>query len=230
MESIKLTDMNIRAILFDLDGVLVQSEHLYEEAKRRTLHHFGIDTHLLDITPYSGQTDLAFFLSMKDKYPQLRVPAEELARESERVFKDDLHTQMLPIKGASEVIHKAFARGLKIANVTSATEISQTFAMKLLEVEKYVTVRVNANNVTEFKPHPAPYLKALAELQVAPGNCLVIEDTMSGIRAGKAAGIKVAAFGTTFKRETLLAAGADYYFEDYDEVSLSLFGENYLSD
>lgn len=215
--------MKLKALLFDLDGVLVQSEHLYAEAKKKTLQNYHIDTSLLDMTQYSGQTDYAFFLSMLDKYPYLKQSADELARESDRIFSTEFCKKMVPVPGAGEMIQIAAGAGLKVANVTSATSESQAFALTLLGADQVISVRVNANNVTKFKPDPEPYLYAIKLLNEDPALCLVVEDTPSGTRSAVAAGLKVAAFGTTFPESELLKAGADFYVKDYKELKKKLF-------
>lgn len=215
--------MKLKALLFDLDGVLVQSEHLYAEAKKRTLHHYSIDTSLLDMTQYSGQTDKAFFLSMLEQFPFIKQSAEELARESDRIFRTELYMKMVPMPGAREIIQLASMAGLKIANVTSATGESQDFALTMLGAQEIISVRVNANNVTKFKPDPEPYLNAIRLLNEDPKECLVVEDTTSGIRSATAAGLKVAAFGMTFPEDELIQAGAAFYIKDYKELQEKLF-------
>lgn len=210
--------MNLKAILFDLDGVLVRSEHLYEDAKKRTLLRFGIDSSLIDVTPYYGQTDYAFFVSMKEKFPELSVSAEDLARSSEGIFRDELATQMKPMPGASDFIRWVHSRNLILGNVTSATAESQRIALNLLNVKELISVKVNANTVSNFKPHPEPYLQAINSLGFPGGECLAIEDTKSGVRSAKSAGLIVAGFGDTSVPESLLEAGADFYVRNYSEL------------
>lgn len=215
--------MKYKYFIFDLDGVLVHSEHLYTEAKKKVLRNRSIDTNSLDISLYQGQTDSDFFKAMKQTYPELEFSAQELASESEKIFKEELYTQMLPMPGAREFILKAIEKGIGVANVTSATSISQNFALELLKVKEHFSVLVNANNVTEYKPSPVPYLTALKGIKADISECLVIEDTVSGVVSAKAAGLTVCGFGSTFTEQALRDAGASLIAKTYDELSKIIF-------
>lgn len=210
--------MKYKYFIFDLDGVLVHSEHLYSEAKKKVLNHHLIDSSSLDISLYQGKTDTDFFRAMKQSFPFLKPSAEELALESEKIFKEELYTQMHPMPGAREFILKLIARGIAVANVTSATALSQNFALELLGVKEHFHVLVNANNVSEYKPSPVPYLTALKKIQVAASECLVIEDTVSGVLSAKAAGLKVCGFGQTFPEKALRDAGAALFAKSYEDL------------
>ncbi len=210
--------MEYKYFIFDLDGVLVHSEHLYTEAKKKVLDRHAIDTSSLDTSLYQGKTDTDFFRAMKQSFPQLKSSAEELALESEKIFKEELYTQMRPMPGASEFILKLIDRGIAVANVTSATSLSQNFALELLGVKDHFLVLVNANNVSEYKPSPVPYLTALKNIQVPASECLVIEDTVSGVLSAKAAGLKVCGFGQSFPEDALRNAGASLFAKTYDEL------------
>ena len=210
--------MKYKYFIFDLDGVLVHSEHLYTEAKKKVLALHSIDTNSLDVSLYQGKTDTDFFKAMKQAFPQLKSSAKELAFESERIFKEELYTQMHPMPGAREFILKLIDRGIAVANVTSATSLSQNFALELLGVKEHFHVLVNANNVTEYKPSPVPYLTALKKIKVEASECLVIEDTVSGVLSAKAAGLNVCGFGQTFPKEALLKAGARLFAKSYDDL------------
>jgi beta-phosphoglucomutase-like phosphatase (HAD superfamily) len=78
---------------------------------------------------------------------------------------------------------------------------------------------VTSHDIVHGKPHPEPYLKTAEKLGVAPANALVIEDSVQGVRSGKAAGCRVAAITTSFPRERLLEVEADYVVDSYAELS-----------
>jgi HAD superfamily hydrolase (TIGR01509 family) len=219
--------MKYKYFIFDLDGVLVHSEHLYSEAKKKVLTNHSVDVSTLDISLYQGQTDTDFFKAMKQTYPDLMLSAQELASESEKIFKEEMYTQMLPMPGASEFILRLVEKGVGVANVTSATSISQSFALELLKVKKHFSVLVNANNVTEYKPSPVPYLTALKDIKVDINECLVIEDTVSGVLSARAAGLTVCGFGATFPEQALRNAGASLIAKTYEELSNIVFNQNF---
>ncbi|MBL8995540.1 MAG: HAD-IA family hydrolase, partial [Spirochaetia bacterium] len=83
---------------------------------------------------------------------------------------------------------------------------------------------INGSQLTHKKPHPEVFLRAAEGLGVPPESCLVVEDALNGVQAGKSAGAKVLALATTFSQEKLLAAGADFSAKDFTWVSKEVLG------
>ena len=209
--------MKFSHIFFDLDGVLIHSEHLYTQAKQMTLSKYGVELPAAEIEKYQGWTDTYFFENYKRQNSLLQVSVDQLVQETVEHFRI-LHPLMRPQAGAAEFIRQQHSRGVKLANVTSSSAESQQLALKMLGVRNLFEVLVNGDEVENHKPHPEPYLKALKKFGVEVPKVLVIEDSVSGIRSAKAAGLFVCGYGSSFPEALLLEAGADYYAPSYLEL------------
>lgn len=186
------------AVLFDLDGVLVDSKAVVEAAWRRWSGERGVDFDALLPVLHGrpGRELVAQFLPHLDA--DLEVPVitgYEVAEEAA--------LRMIP--GARETIDAA-PRWAIATSGERALALGRLRAVGLPIPE----VLVSADDITRGKPDPEPYLKAAAALGVAPEQCLVIEDAPAGIAAGKAAGMRVAAVTTSHRAEVLTAADAVY--------------------
>jgi HAD superfamily hydrolase (TIGR01509 family) len=130
---------------------------------------------------------------------------------------------MTLIPGSREFIQKAHEKGLKLGLTTSALLENQQRAFDMFDLWPFFSTIVTGQDIVHGKPHPEPYLKTAEKLGVAPANALVIEDSVHGVRSGKAAGCRVAAITTSFPRERLLEVEADYVVDSYAELN-SLLG------
>jgi len=186
------------AILFDMDGVLVDSTTVvvrtwYEWAKK---HDLDVER-ILEISHGRRVTETIGHVA-----PELDAASE--AREYERIEVEGLDG-VLEIEGARELLASLHSDGWTV--VTSGTRL---IAEKKLE---HVGLPmpdcfVSAEDVENGKPHPEAYLKGAEVLSVPPAACVVVEDAPSGIRAAKAAGMRVIAVATTYQEEDLTEADA----------------------
>ena len=179
----------IRAFLFDLDGTLIDSERETAEAMARALSR----RHQIEVVQYDrdfiiGRSWIAIYESLKQRYPQLTWTRDEMiahtAELRDEVFAE-LGLTVLP--GAKDTLGWVTPRAL----VTGSSRQEAAQALKYLGVEFAIVVA--AEDVATSKPSPEGYLKAIAHLGVAPNECLVIEDSVAGIAAGRAAGCIVLA-------------------------------------
>jgi beta-phosphoglucomutase-like phosphatase (HAD superfamily) len=108
------------------------------------------------------------------------------------------------------------------AVATSATPQNAHASLTRIGLADTFAVIISAADVSTGKPHPEPYLKAAAGLGVPPANCLVIEDSVSGIRAAKAAGAKCLAMATTFSREALAVHSPDWLVAGFADIPADL--------
>ena len=204
--------MVLRAVLFDFDGVLVNSEPLHFAALRDALAPEGI---VIDEPEYA-RTYLAY-----DDWEAVRIAlaGHGLSHDSERVSvvaarKATLFEQMLAhiplFPGARDLVLSLSAEyPLAIASGARHCEIeSMLLSAGLL---KAFAAIVGADDVSSTKPHPEPYLAAMARLAprapgILPSECLVVEDSMAGIASALAAGMKVVAVAHSYTPEKLTAA------------------------
>jgi HAD superfamily hydrolase (TIGR01509 family) len=180
-----------RAFLFDLDGTLVDSERETAEAMARALERdFGIAIERYDRDFIVGRSWVAIYASLRERYPQLRATRDELiaatARQREGVFAEHGVT-VLP--GAREML--AWTRGARRALVTGSARAEVDQVLPRIGPEAEFAMIFAAEDVARSKPAPDGYLAAIAALGAVPEQCLVIEDSVAGIAAGRAAGCLV---------------------------------------
>jgi sugar-phosphatase len=196
------------AILFDLDGVLMDSRTAVERAWERWAAGHGIDS-LSVLAEAHGRRTID---TIRAVAPSLDVEAEaRLLEEAESV--DFAGVTTLP--GAAELLEALPSGSWTV--VTSGTRALATGRLAhggLPIPDRLIT----ADDVARGKPEPEPYLAGAAALSADPGQCLVVEDAPAGIQAGKAAGMTVLAVATTFEAGAL--AAADYVAESLADVAL----------
>ena len=211
------TGASLRAILFDLDGVIIDSEHLHEESLRLAGRSFGFEVTAEEDALFRGSTEEAEIDYLLTKHRSL-----ELTRGQVMARKQELYDQMLDhlslIDGVGGFIEHCLQRGLLLGLATSAQLENQQRAFDRFGLTPYFRAVVTSKDVANSKPHPEPYVTAARRLGVAPPYCLVIEDSVNGVRSGKGAGCAVAAITTTFERADLVAAGADVVVSSFVEL------------
>jgi mannitol-1-/sugar-/sorbitol-6-phosphatase len=187
------------AILFDMDGVLIDSTPAVARVWSQWARERGFNAEQV-VRMAHGRPSLS---TIRDLLPDADHEAEN--REVERREIADLKG-VVPLPGARELLASL---GDSYAIVTSSTRKlaeARLGAAGLPVPEFFVT----SSDIVNGKPHPEPYLKAAAKLGVNAQECVVVEDVGSGIRSGKAAGARVIAFPTTVNADELRAAGADW--------------------
>jgi HAD superfamily hydrolase (TIGR01509 family) len=185
--------MRVSALLFDLDGTLVDSERESAEAMARALESGqGIAIDELDRDFIVGRSWVEIFEQLRGRYADLRWTRDELiaatAAKREEVFAESGLT-ILP--GAREAVTR-FA-GRKMAIVTGSSRVEMGQALDALGLAAHFALTIASEDVATSKPAPDGYLQAAAGLGVPPTECLVIEDSHAGIAAGLAANMGVVA-------------------------------------
>src|SRR3712207_2036721 len=184
------------AILFDLDGVLVDSHAVVVRTWRDWAEGRGLDAErILEVAHGRRAAEVVRLFA-----PDLDAEAE--ARELERIEVEDLEG-VLEIEGARELLTSLPADGWTV--VTSGTRALASGRMRHVGLplpERFVS----ADDVENGKPHPEAYLKGAEILGAPPEACVVIEDAPAGIRSAKAAGMRVVAVATTHRAEQLREA------------------------
>lgn len=186
----------IKGALFDLDGVLIDSETLYtkfwDEVGRH--HHLPSPTFAYDIKG----TTLNDILTTYFPEPEVRRDVDRLLHE----FENEIVYPVFP--GALEFVEMLRSRGVKTVIVTSSDNKKMDFLFgQHPDFPSHFDAIVTAADVTHSKPHPEPYLRGAEKAGVDVADCIVFEDSFQGIEAGKRAGAKVVAIATTNPAESL---------------------------
>jgi beta-phosphoglucomutase len=212
---------NYAACIFDFDGVIIDSEPLHAQAKRLTLEHFDIPYAPGLFLDYKGRTDRDFFTHVAEQLAGGRAGFAELdaykREEYLRLFED---VPLVP--GVLDFIRAARQEYPKLGLATSTTGRDFSLAAQKYRLDGWFDAIVTGADTVQHKPHPEPYLKAMALLRVGAQETLVIEDSPNGIRSARAAGCRVAALTIGFGAEVLSAAGADMLAGSFGELARAL--------
>lgn len=211
---------SLKGVLFDLDGVLVDTMKLHDEAWRKAIAKYGLEVSKEEIYRREGEkgTVTAHDLLVKagqNPYPEM---IQNLIFEKEKIFKKYPKAQIFP--GAFTCVEFLHRQGHALALVTGSflAEVQVTLPDDFLKLFKAV---ITADSVHYGKPHPEPYLLALEKLGLRPSQAVVIENAPYGIRSAKAAGLACVAVETSLPRSYLLEA--DWVVKNLKEMT-SCFG------
>ncbi len=202
--------MKYKAVLFDMDGVLIDSEWLIRAASIQALAEYGISAEHEDFLEFTGMGEDRFIGGVAEKYGLTYDPAMKLRAYDfygQRVKED----AVVPI-GVKEMLETLHSRGVKLAICSAADRRKVLYNLSALGVrEDLFTAIVSGNEVARKKPFPDIYLRGAELVGEAPADCLVAEDAISGVQAAHAAGMDAAAVPTTFTREQLQNGAAPEY-------------------
>jgi beta-phosphoglucomutase len=210
------THMNITVIIFDMDGVLIDSEPAHKLAKERAFARFGITLPEALYEQYKGRPDETMMSEVVPTLPDLKIGVQEMLLRKHREFEAVEHLAR-PIEGAKEFVSWAKTR-FRIALATSATRRNREAALLLLGLADSFDFIVDASGFSRPKPDPEVFQTAMRGLTADSSECLIVEDSLNGVIAGKAVGCRVAAITTSFAETLLLRAGADDIVHDFQEL------------
>jgi HAD superfamily hydrolase (TIGR01509 family) len=211
--------MKITSIIFDMDGVLIDSEAIHKLATQKAFEYFGL-TVTEEQYPSRGTPDEVVMVWLSRLFPDAQLSIAELLRLKNAHY-EALEHLAAPVPGAVEFVLWAKER-YKIGLATMATPRNCQSTVQMLGLQGTFQCIVDRGCVTHPKPAPEAYLIAAAGLGSAPAECLVIEDSVSGVTAAVAAGCKVVALTTSFPRARLIELGADSVVDSYAEISALL--------
>ena len=212
---------NIDAVLFDLDGSLVDSMWLWEDIDIAYLGRYGITPpkDLQGTTEGMSFSETAVYF--KERF-QLPDSLEEIKAEWNRMAWDKYASQV-PLKdGVDEFIRYCHKNGIRLGIATSNSRALVENVLKVHGIIDFFDGIVTACDVEKGKPAPDVYLEAARQCRADPKRCLVFEDIIPGILAGRAAGMKVCAVDDAYSQpqEAEKRRLADYYIKDYREIRM----------
>lgn len=212
----------LKAIIFDMDGVIIDSEPQHAQAAMQVFKRHGADAGYDYCASFIGSSTRAMTEDAIKKFG-IDTPPEELLREmnaeKKKVLKEEGYT-ILP--GIRELIRNLYHNGLRlaIASSSSPSEIENT--VKTLGIKKYFTKLISSSHVEHPKPAPDSFLLALKELGVNAKETMVVEDSCFGAQAAKAAGITCVGFVNPHSGQQDLSA-ANVLLESFEAIDYRFF-------
>jgi len=206
----------IKGVLFDMDGVLADSEHFICSAAVEMFREMGYNVRREDFKPFTGTGENRYIGGVAEKYG-IRVEIDKVKARTYEIYGELVKGNLLPLSGAKEFVELCSRKGFKLALATSADRIKMEINLREIGIkpETFKSI-ITGLDVINKKPAPDIYLKAADCLGTDPHECLVVEDAVSGIKAGKSAGCRCLAVTTSFSRDELKEA--DWICDSLAEV------------
>jgi beta-phosphoglucomutase len=208
----------LQAIIFDMDGVIIDSHPVHREAWQKFL---------LTLGKRVSETDLDCILEGWRREDILRhflgdltnAQVVEYGNRKDQFFQQ-VGVPIKPVSGLCEFLDHLEQLGIPKAVATSASERRTRFTLDRLQLTRHFAAIVTANDVLNGKPDPAIYHLAAEQMGVRPENVVVIEDSVSGVRAAKSAGMECLALASDSRCEVLRRAGANNVIQDFVGLTL----------
>jgi sugar-phosphatase len=210
-----MPELHCAALLFDMDGVLINSTPAVARVWRRWAVEHGFNPDEV-VARAHGRPSLT---TVREYLPNADHEAEN--REVERREIEDLKG-VVPLPGALDLLASLPLDRWTI--VTSCTRRLAEVRIKAAGLPLPKTL-ITSNDITHGKPHPDPYLKGASILGFPAVECIVLENVPAGVRSGKAAGARVIAFKTTVPESALREAGADWVVNNCADIRLTFANE-----
>lgn len=208
----------IKAVIFDCDGVLVDSEEMSCYALNVVFQNeFGIDIG----NDYSNVIGTSITFSLKyflDKFNLSTAGIQHLADLKENAYYEMAKNRLTSFPNCEEFIRLLLQNNFLISVASSGSLKKIQFSLDKVKLSKYFSTVTSTFGVKHGKPAPDLFFLAASKLNVCPSSCLVIEDSVNGVRAAKSAGMQVVGFPGTFPKDLLIKAGATYVKNGYSEL------------
>ncbi len=196
----------IKGVLFDMDGVLLDSERFICEAAIRMFKEYGVNAKPEDFIPFVGAGENRYVGGVAEKYG-VNEDIEMIKARTYEIYDEITRGKLEPLDGAVEFVKHCRQKGLKTAVATSADHIKLKINLREIGVpEETFDATINGLEVEKKKPHPDIFIKAAERVGLKPQECLVVEDAVNGVEAAKQAGAKCLALTTSFSEKELSAA------------------------
>ena len=216
--------MSFAGVIFDMDGVLCDSEDFMAEAAAAMFAEtYGATIHPDEFRPFRGMGEDRYLGGVAQKHGvTLDMPANK--NRAYEIFLQRIRNRLHPLPGAAEFIATCRARGLKLAVATSADRLKLNGMLPEIGLpHRLFDAIVTGTEVTRKKPDPEIFLTAAKRIGLPAAACLVVEDAASGVQAAKAAGSRCLALTTSLDAATLRGLGADWVAGDLAHVPAEIW-------
>ena len=204
----------IRAIVFDFDGVVVDSEPLYEKAENRIFRQYEIQVPREDWKQFKGMSERDFLQLIRQKYG---IPADvETLRQLGRSYLREVFAAELDYMPGFLAFYRKIKNTYSIGLVTSSARDIIEWVFQNTAVRNHFPFVLTGEDTRNSKPHPEPYLTMARRIGVEPQEMLVIEDSINGVLSASEAGARTIGFLSGMSTTDL--AAAEFHAHDYGEV------------
>ncbi|KIA84108.1 HAD family phosphatase [Flavobacterium sp. AED] len=208
----------IQTVIFDMDGVIVDTEPVHRYAYFKQFDELNIAVTEDLYTSFTGNSTRNIFQKLKEKF-NLEHDVEDLILRKRSIFNDafDSKEDLELLEGVENLIKELHENGIQLILASSASKVTIERVFRRFKLHEYFTHVVSGEDFPKSKPHPAIFEHA-ASLSIAPKeNCIVIEDSTNGIKASKAAGIFCVGYNSIHSKDQDLSE-ADVVINHFNEL------------
>lgn len=191
------------ALIFDMDGVLVDNHQWHYKAWSEFGFRHGVEITQQDFERYFGSTNQTVLQALFGS-ELTKTQIKEYSSEKEAIYRELYAPHIQEVKGLRTFLERVRESGLRIALATSAPAENVEFTLRMIGLSDFFSTITDSSKVKNGKPDPEVYLCTAATLGVQPGKCVVFEDSIPGIKSAKSAGMKIIGVATTHKAEDLV--------------------------
>jgi len=210
--------MPIRAVIFDFDGVIAETEHIHIQAEKQTMLKYGVKISEEELHEFTGTTARYMLTELIKRY-MLNTTFDEIFNEKEKIMFRLLEKDVQPTKGIIELIRRLRKRNIKLGIGSSSHRKLITYVLKKLKIENLFDAVIAAEDITFGKPNPEIFLKCARTLGTEPAQCLVVEDAALGLKAAKAAGMMCLGYRNPHSGKQDLTE-ADFVTDDFTKLDI----------
>jgi len=207
----------LKAIIFDMDGVIIDSEPIHFEVERALLEELGGTFDREFHESLVGTVDELMWSTFREKF-DLSIPLNEIIELKKERFLNNLSRVPL-VDGVTNLMSSLHKEGYSLALASSNNRKSVDAIIEKFGLDKYLHYSISGDDVEHGKPNPEIFLTAAKNMNVDPSECLVIEDAGNGVKAAKAASMKCIGFKNHNSGNQDLSE-ADLIINSYDEINL----------
>lgn len=212
----------MKAVIFDMDGVLIDSQPYHFKADIDTMAEYGVIKDQKFYEAFAGTLTDNRMRTLRDMFG-LDVPAEELIEKREKMILDIMANEDIkPVSGIPELLRSIKALGLKTAVASSSGIELIKLVLDRLGIAVYFDSITSGNDVKRGKPDPDVFLLAAERIGVNPRDCFVVEDSENGVKAAKSAGMKALGYINLTSGYQCLDM-ADFITDDFKKVNIEMF-------